>query len=82
MSDVSVTRGWVEQEYNLAIGQAAGDARFRLIPVQMDDTPLPGFLANYKSVDLKAGEVALDSTGGLAEPVGEVGGTQPWVDAQ
>jgi TIR domain len=61
VSDVSVTRGWVEQEYNLAIGQAAGGARFRLIPVQMDDTPLPGFLANYKSVDLKAGEVTLEA---------------------
>lgn len=45
---------WVTMEFETAIVRAIGDRRFRLIPVILDDTPLPPLLSARKWVDLRA----------------------------
>jgi len=61
VSSTSVERGWVQEEYDLAIAHKANNPSFRVIPIQIDQTQAPGFLANYKSVRLESGGLALSA---------------------
>jgi hypothetical protein len=48
----SVTSGWVQDEYHRALALAnAGE--LRLIPILLEDTPLPGFLSSRQHIDLR-----------------------------
>ncbi len=76
LSRNSVSRGWVEQEYNAAINQQTEHPSFRIIPVRLDDVQPPGFLANYSYLQL-AGEglspaFAAGIIKGLYQPLGAV----------
>jgi hypothetical protein len=52
LSEASVTRGWVEQEYGAAIDHQTLHPGFRIIPVRLDVVEPPGFLKNYSHMTL------------------------------
>ncbi|MBD3237337.1 MAG: TIR domain-containing protein [Candidatus Eisenbacteria bacterium] len=57
-SRASVSSGWVREEYNYAVGQRTQHAQFQIIPVRIEDCPVPGFLETTKWIDLPSGELA------------------------
>lgn len=42
---------WVDRELNAATHRSVGDSSFRVIPVMLDDSPLPPLLAEVKAID-------------------------------
>jgi hypothetical protein len=73
LSQQSVTKGWVQQEYNAAINHQTQHRDFRIIPVRLDDVELPGFLQNYSATPLARPDLTLDVARailqGLYQPV-------------
>jgi hypothetical protein len=65
LSKDSVRRGWVQQEFNLAINHQTRYPDFRIIPVRLDDVEPPGFLQNYSNVPLGADGPDLESAAGI-----------------
>jgi hypothetical protein len=61
----SVRRGWVQQEFNLAINHQTRYPEFRIIPVRLDDVEPPGFLQNYSNIPLGADGPDLESAAGI-----------------
>jgi TIR domain len=59
LSQQSVTRGWVQQEYRAAINHQTNYPDFRIIPLRLDDVDPPDFLQNYSNLLIKSD--ALDS---------------------
>ena len=57
LSQASVNSGWVKEEYNYAVGQRTRHPRFQIIPIRIDDCPVPGFLETTKWIDLPGGEI-------------------------
>src|SRR5256885_8278237 len=53
VSPFSVSRGWVQEEYQVLLRQAVGNPTRRLIPVLYKDAELPPFLANREWVDFR-----------------------------
>ena len=51
ISKASLASHWVRKEIELAVKRAAEDQRFRIVPVRLDDTPLPEHLADMVYVD-------------------------------
>ena len=49
LSKQSVTRGWVQQEFNAAINHQTQHPNFRIIPIRLDEVSPPGFLQNYSN---------------------------------
>ena len=76
LSKQAVTRNWVEQEYFAAINHQGYHPDFRIIPVRLDDTEPPGFLANYSNIPLLGdgldGPAAAAILRGLYQPGGPV----------
>jgi hypothetical protein len=60
VSHTSVTKGWVEHEYDMAINHQTLYPAFRIIPLRIDDTDPPGFLANYKHINLSGQELTIE----------------------
>lgn len=56
-STTSVARLWVMEEYYALLFRAV-IGRGRLIPVVLDDVPLPEFAGNRQAVDLRGDEVS------------------------
>jgi hypothetical protein len=54
LSEESVSRGWVQEEYSAAINHRTQNPTFRIIPVLLDDVRPPGFLQNYSYMSLAA----------------------------
>lgn len=52
LSKASIKSGWVEEEYNAAIGQRAKYKRYRIIPICIDDCEIPGFLQTTKWIEI------------------------------
>jgi hypothetical protein len=52
LSNASLKSGWVEEEYNFAIGQRAKYKQFRIIPIRIEDCEIPGFLQTTKWIDV------------------------------
>ncbi len=52
LSKASIRSGWVEEEYNAAIGHRAKYKRYRIIPVRIEDCEIPGFLEQTKWIDM------------------------------
>jgi hypothetical protein len=52
LSKQSVSRGWVQQEFNAAMNHQTQHRAFRIIPVRLDDVSPPGFLQNYSNISL------------------------------
>lgn len=52
LSKESIRSGWVEEEYNAAIGQRAKYKRYRIIPIRIDDCEIPGFLQTTKWIEI------------------------------
>lgn len=50
LSQQSVTRGWVQQEYRAAINHQTQYPDFRVIPLRLDDVTPPDFLQNYSNL--------------------------------
>jgi TIR domain len=65
LSEESVKRGWVQQEYNAAINHQTQYPKFRIIPARIDDVQPPGFLANYSGVSLGPSGLTLRSAADL-----------------
>jgi TIR domain len=57
LSKDSVSSGWVKEEYNFAVGQRAQVREFSIIPVVIDECPIPGFLQTTKWIDLRSGRL-------------------------
>lgn len=45
---------WVDTELRAAVRRRVDDATLRVIPVRVDDTPLPVLIADYKGFELKS----------------------------
>jgi hypothetical protein len=52
LSNASLKSGWVDEEYNFAIGQRAKYKQFRIIPIRIEDCEIPGFLQTTKWIDI------------------------------
>jgi TIR domain len=52
LSKASIKSGWVEEEYNAAIGQRAKYKQYRIIPIRIEDCEIPGFLQTTKWIDI------------------------------
>jgi hypothetical protein len=50
LSQQSVTRGWVQQEYQAAINHQTQYPDFRIVPLRLDDVEPPNFLQNYSNL--------------------------------
>jgi hypothetical protein len=62
LSKSSLASGWVEQEYNTAINQGSHNKCFRVIPIRIEECAVPGFLQNYRWIDVIDGVLDLQST--------------------
>ncbi len=51
LSKSSIKSGWVEEEYNFAIGQRAKYKQYRIIPICIEECEIPGFLQTTKWID-------------------------------
>jgi hypothetical protein len=51
VSKASLASHWVEAEIALAVKRAEADPRFRIVPVLLDDVPLPEYLGDIVYVD-------------------------------
>lgn len=61
LSKNSVESGWVNDEYNFAIGQRSSTkGEFRIIPVLIEECEIPGFLTTTKYIDLRNGTLDID----------------------
>jgi hypothetical protein len=65
LSKQSVTRGWVQQEFNAAINHQTQFRTFRIIPVRLDDVSPPGFLQNYSNIPLATGGIDTNSAASI-----------------
>lgn len=65
ISEESVKRGWVQQEFNAAINHQTQYPDFRIIPVRVDDAQPPGFLANYSYITLAPAGLSLKTASDL-----------------
>lgn len=65
LSQESVKRGWVEQEYDAAINHQTQNRAFRIIPVRLDDVDPPGFLQNYSNITLGPNGLDLEFVAGI-----------------
>src|SRR5947209_7289971 len=61
LSKASVKSGWVEEEFNAAIGQRAKYKQYRIVPVLIEDCEIPGFLQTTKWIDLHNNTVDLST---------------------
>lgn len=59
ISKASLQSGWVQEEYNAAMGQRASVRDYRIIPVRLDDSPVPHFLQTTKWIDMPDGKITL-----------------------
>jgi hypothetical protein len=59
VSKASLQSGWVEEEYSAAIGHRTRFKDFRIVPVRIDESEIPGFLGNRKWIDLASGQIDL-----------------------
>ena len=59
LSNISITKGWVEEEYNLAVEQRAASREFRILPVRIDECEVPPFLRTTKWIELTGGKLDL-----------------------
>jgi hypothetical protein len=65
LSKRSVSRGWVQQEFNAAINHQTRFRAFRIIPVRLDDVDPPGFLQNYSNISLGASGINMESAANI-----------------
>ena len=59
LSKISVTKGWVEEEYNAAVAQRAASREFRILPIVIEECEVPTFLRTTKWIDMKEGKLDL-----------------------
>lgn len=65
LSNRSVSRGWVEEEFNAAINHRTRFRAFRIIPVRLDDVSPPGFLQNYSNISLGTSGIDMESAANI-----------------
>lgn len=61
LSEASVQSGWVQEEYNAAVGQRTQFKEYRIIPIRIEECEVPGFLQTTKWLDLPDGMLDLNS---------------------
>lgn len=49
---------WIRAELETALARSVEEKAFRVVPVRLDDTPLPALLRRFKWVDLSDGDTA------------------------
>jgi hypothetical protein len=59
VSKASLQSGWVQEEYNAAMAQRTTFRDYRIIPLRLDDSPVPHFLQTTKWIDLVDGKITL-----------------------
>jgi hypothetical protein len=65
VSQASLASGWVKEEFGKAVGQRTKYPDYRILPVRLDDSPLPGFLETTKWLDLPGGTLDLHTANEL-----------------
>lgn len=65
LSKESVSRGWVQQEYQAAINHQTQHRAFRIIPVRIDEVSPPGFLQNYSNITLDSDGMNSQAAAGI-----------------
>lgn len=65
LSKTSVTKGWVEEEYDFAINQRTRFKDFRIVPVRIEDCEVPGLLQTTKWIDLHNGILDIETANEL-----------------
>jgi hypothetical protein len=45
---------WCEEEFNAALQERRSDRRYRVITLQLDDTPIPQFLSNSRFLEMRS----------------------------
>jgi TIR domain len=69
LSEESVSRGWVQQEYRAAINHQTQHRAFRIIPVRLDDVSPPGFLQNYSNIALDGENIGRQAAAGILKGI-------------
>jgi hypothetical protein len=62
-SDAARRSEWVGTELRATIRRRVDDASLRIVPVMLDQTPLPRLVADFLGFDLSSGDVAQQVTG-------------------
>ena len=60
LSKSAIASGWVEQEYSLALNHAMQYRKFRVIPILIDDSAVPGFLENRTYIKVQENQLDID----------------------
>ncbi|MGB8192870.1 MAG: toll/interleukin-1 receptor domain-containing protein [Chitinophagaceae bacterium] len=60
ISKSSLNSGWVEKEYNLMEEQTVSHPEYKIIPIRLDDSEMPGFIKTTVWVDVRNGVVDRD----------------------
>lgn len=80
VSKASVQSGWVQEEYARAVELSKSEA-IQLIPVLIEETRMPGFLANRNYVDFRSADSASDFSAAIRRLVWGVTGARPDAEA-
>ena len=67
LSESSVKKGWVQEEYEAAIDQRTKFEDFRILPVVIEECEMPGFLRTTKWIRIHNGELDLTSSNELLD---------------
>jgi TIR domain/CHAT domain len=62
LSKNSVSKGWVKEQYDTAIGQKALFDDFNIIPVLIEECEVPGFIDKESLIELRDGRLNLDTS--------------------
>ena len=61
LSKTSIDRGWVKEAVDAAHNERANHKEFRIIPIRIDDCPIPKFLETTRWIDMSGGKLDLRS---------------------
>ena len=60
LSQASTKSGWVEEEFNAAVGHRTQYRDYRIIPIRLEACDIPGFLQTTKWIDLVDGQLDVE----------------------
>ncbi len=60
LSKASTKSGWVEEEFNAAVGHRTQFKDYRIIPIRLEECEIPGFLQTTKWIDLLDGQLDVE----------------------
>ncbi len=61
LSRSSTSSPWVQEEYSVGISQRVSQRQFRIVPLRIEECPVPGFLATTKWIDAPDGKLSVEA---------------------